>query len=224
MQRLTFVDFVSLQKLVGVKVMNKKHFSTGLLALAFVTLAAYAADSSHSKLSVWQASDGTIIGSPTIKGSSAKLTRGDGLVWIGVNTTRLPAGAYTNWWVIFNNPDACGAPGCGGKDFCPGGVYNAEVSPSVMFATGGVVTDNGVGHFRAHLEENDLSGEVLFGPGLTTADGAEIHYIVRYHGPAGTGDLLIKQTTTFGGGCMGLDADDPIYPCYDPQSTGFPKP
>ena len=173
--------------------MNKKQFSTGLLSLAFVTLAAYAADNSHSKLITWQGSDGVVIGAPNINGSSAKLTRGDGLVWIRVNTTRLPAGAYTNWWVIFNNPDACSAPGCGGKDF-----PTPAVNASVLFATGGVVTDNGVGHFRAHLEEGDLSGEVLFGPGLTTAEGAEIHYIVRYHGPAGAGDVLTAQTTTFG--------------------------
>jgi hypothetical protein len=204
--------------------MNKKHFSIGLLSLAFVTLAAYAADNIHSKLTIWQASDGIVYETPTIKGSSAKLTRGDGVVWIRVNTTGLPAGAYTNWWVIFNNPDACNADGCGGDDFFPGGEYNAAVSPSVLFATGGVVTDNGVGHFRAHLEENDTSGEVLFGPGLTTAEGAEIHYIVRYHGPAGAGDVLTAQTTTFGGGCSNAPNPYPIFPCYDPQSTGFPRP
>ena len=198
--------------------MNKKHFATGLLSLAFVTLAAYAADNSHSKLITWQASDSTVIGSPTIKGSSAKLTRGDGVVWIRVNTTGLPAGAYTNWWIIFNNPDACPG-GCGGEDF---GI--PAVNASVLFATGGVVTDNGVGHFRAHLEENDLSGEVLFGPGLTTAEGAEIHYIVRYHGPAGAGDVLTAQTTTFGGGCTNVPNPYLIFPCYDPQATALPKP
>jgi hypothetical protein len=203
--------------------MNTKYISIGLLSLAFVTLGAYAADNSHAKLTTWQASDGTVIGSPTIKGSSAKLTRGDGVVWIRINTTRLPAGAYTNWWVIFNNPDACGPPGCGGKDF-PFNGGDPAVDASVLFATGGVVTDNGVGHFRAHLEEDDLSGEVLFGPGLTTADGAEIHIIVRYHGPAGAGDVLTAQTTTFGGGCSNVPNPYPIFPCYDPQAAPLPRP
>lgn len=213
--------------MMGVKKMKKKHISTVLLSLLFVSLAAYAANNSHTKMIHWQASDSTILGGPAISGSTAKLTRGSGAVWIRVNTTGLPPGAYTNWWVIFNNPDACSPPSCGGKDFFPGGEYNQEVSPSVMFATGGVVTKNGVGHFRAHLEEGDLSGEVLFGPGLTTAEGAEIHYIVRYHGPAVPG-ILVKQTTTFAGGCMGDDGDpdpaDRIFPCYDPQATAFPKP
>jgi hypothetical protein len=180
--------------------MNTKYISIGLLSLAFVTLGAYAADNSHAKLTTWQASDGTVIGSPT-----------------------LPAGAYTNWWVIFNNPDACGPPGCGGKDF-PFNGGDPAVDASVLFATGGVVTDNGVGHFRAHLEEGDLSGEVLFGPGLTTADGAEIHIIVRYHGPAGVGDVLAAQTTTFGGGCSNVPNPYPIFPCYDPQAAPLPRP
>jgi hypothetical protein len=203
---------------MGVKKMNKKHISTFLLSLLFVSLAAYAANNSHTKMIHWQASDGSILGGPAISGSSAKLTRGDGLVWLRVNTTGLPAGAYTVWWVIFNNPAACGES-CTDADFA-----NPAVAASALFATGGVVRHNGVGHFRAHLEENDPPGEVLFGPGLASASGAEIHIIVRYHGPAGTGDLLEAQTTTFGGGCMGMDPMYPNFPCYDPQATAFPRP
>ena len=199
--------------------MNKTYISTVLCSLIFATFSVHGADNSHSKMIHWQASDGSLLAGPVIRGSSAKLTRGDGLVWLRINTTGLPAGAYTLWWVIFNNPDACGADGCTGGDF-----GNPAVAASALFATGGVVLENGIGHFRAHLEENDPPGQVLFGPGLVTASGAEIHIIVRYHGPAGTGDLLTAQTTTFGGGCMGMDPIYPIFPCYDPQATALPRP
>jgi len=199
--------------------MKKKILALALGSLALISLVANAGDNSHAKMIHWQLSDGNPADGATINGSSAKLTRGDGVVWLRINTTGLPAGAYTIWWVIFNNPDACGVDGCDDGDF-----GNGAVAASALYATGGVVTNNGVGHFRAHLEENDPPGQVLFGPGLTTAAGAEIHTIVRYHGPAGAGDLLVKQTTTFGGGCMGMDPDDPIFPCYDPQAGALPRP
>lgn len=192
-----------------------------LIATLFLTLAAaagHAADNGHVKLVNFVLSDGSPADGSDVKGSSGKLTRGDGVVWLRINTTGLPAGAYTNWWVIFNNPDACGES-CDGSDF-----PNPDVGASVLWATGGVVTDTGVGHFRAHLEENNAPGEVLFGPGLMDAAGAEIHIIVRYHGPAGAGDVLIAQTTTFGGGCSNAPNPYPIFPCYDPQAAVFPRP
>lgn len=188
------------------------------IPLTLIALAGYAADNSHAKLIRFFVSAGVPDDRSDVNGSSGKLTRGDGVVWLRINTTGLPAGAYTNWWIVFNNPDACGES-CDGTDF-----GNPEVAASVLWATGGVVTQTGVGHFRAHLEENNPPGEVLFGPGLTDAAGAEIHIVVRYHGPAGAGDVLDAQTTTFAGGCSNVPNPYPIFPCYDPQAAVFPRP
>jgi hypothetical protein len=207
-----------------------------LLALAGITVGPlssmmYPASNSHSKLIRFEFAQGVPADSSTVDGSSAKLTRGDSAVWIRVNTTELPPGTYTNWWVVFNNPSAC-AGGCGADDF-----GNPEVAASVFFATGGIVGQDGVGHFQAHLEEGagvpQLPGQTFFGPGLLDAQGAEIHYILRYHGPASSDpDLLQKQISTSYGGCTPLlpaFPPDPvpahqIYPCYDPQATALPLP
>lgn len=170
-------------------------------------------------------------GAPTedgsvVQGSSAKLTRSADAVWLNINTTDLQPGAYTVWWVVFNNPAMCSGS-CGADDFA-----NPAVAASVFFATGGVVGRGGTGHFRAHVEEGDVSavpGQHLFGPGLMNAEGAEIHIVIRYHGPVAP-HILEKQISTFGGGCMGpAGEEDPvvadrIFPCYDPQAAVFPAP
>jgi hypothetical protein len=196
---------------------------TGLLVL---TWTANAADNSHAK--VLHFFDGPNMPSDGshVKGSSAKLTRGDGMVWLRVNTTELPPGTYTNWWIIFNNPAEC-FEGCDGND-----LGNPAVMGSVFFATGGIVGENGVGHFRpAPLEEGDTSGgpgQHLFGPGLLSAQDAEIHYVIRYHGPAGAGDLLTEQISTINGGCSGdmgdIHPEHKIFDCYDPQGAVLPYP
>ncbi len=186
----------------------------------------YAASNQHTKAFKFFPFFGGPFDGTTVNGSSVKLTRSANAVWIRVNTTQLPAGTYTNWWVVFNNPAACSSGACGADDF-----FNPPVGASVFFATGGVVGGNGVGHFDAHLDENEISaipGQHLFGPGLTNAEGAEIHYVIRYHGPP-VASILNKQLTTFAGGCSGAGQEDPvpadrIYPCYDPQAAVIPAP
>ena len=63
------------------------------------------------------------------KGGFSILHRGKDWISYNIHTTGLPAGAYTNWWVIFNNPDGCDGE-CGLSDLAPG-------NPSVFWATGG---------------------------------------------------------------------------------------
>ena len=202
------------------------------LFLLVASIVAYSASNSHSKLNRFESAQG-VPDSGTVNGSSAKLTRGDGVVWIRINTTGLPPGAYTNWWVIFNYPQFC-TGGCGADDFSFNG-GNPDVMASVFFAAGGIVGQDGVGQFRAHLEEGPappLPSQTFFGPGLLNAQGAEIHYILRDHGPASSDpDLLQKQLTTKWGGCDSGNVGGPdpvpadrIYPCYDPQATALPLP
>lgn len=205
-----------------------------LSPLLFFAVTAYGADNSHSKLTHFFDAQGVPGDGSNINGSSAKLTRGDGVVWIRVNTKDLPPGTYTNWWIIFNNPDACagGPGGCAGTDFA-----NPAVEGGVLFATGGVVNSNGIGHFSAHLEELETRDDPnqrggVFAPlKAGGAQDSEIHYVIKYHGPASWDPVIFeKQITTINGGCAPgpFQPPDPdgdfLFPCYDPQGTPLPFP
>lgn len=125
--------------------------------------------------------------------------------------TELPTGAYTVWWVVFNNPEFC-VDGCGSDDF-----ERSAVNTSIFWATGEVVGDEGIGNFSAQLLEGTLpegSDQVLFGDGLVDSFSAEIHPIVRSHGSVILG-LEEEQITTFDGGC-------PPNECEDLQFAVFP--
>ncbi len=201
--------------------MTSRNYSRWTLSLAVVGLfavavMAYADPPAHTKLFTRQIAEGVPADpSTTIEGSSAKLQRSEDAIWIKVNTTQLPGGAYTVWAVIFNDPSACagGAGNCGASD-----LDNLDVQGSVLWATGGAVEDTGVGHFRAHIEEGMPPGQVLRGPGLVDAENAEVHVIVRYHGPVNSDPATaLLQMTTVGGGCD-------LFPCFEPQAARFPLP
>ncbi len=157
-----------------------------------------------------------------VRGSGTLLREKRGIT-VEVKTTGLEAdSAYTNWWVIFNNPNEC-ADSCGGADFA-----NPAVQGSVLYATGGVSDGSGNATFRAFLPVGLVrlnSGEDIrhpFGPGLQDPQKAEVHYLIRSHGKAvySGGRLSAVQVGTLNGLC------DPDLPagCYDPQSGVFPKP
>jgi len=149
---------------------------------------------------------------------SAQLHRKKEGIRIEVNTTELGAGyAYTNWWIIFNNPEHCagGAGGCNGDDFS-----NPDVEGSVLYATGRVADSDGNATFRAFLPVGLIRADGqrhLFGPGLQDPKKAEVHYVIRSHGPASTGSDLHAQLSTVGGLCSVVN------PCFDPQAIVFPK-
>lgn len=147
-------------------------------------------DSSNSFASlIWFAVPGK---SGAIANSSSVLIRNDNGVSYHISTTGLLAGgAYTNWWVIFNNPESCSAPACGLKDLPQNG-GDPNVQASVVWATGRVVDANGQGTFSAHL---------LVGRALLDAHRADILLIVRSHGLALSGADLNAQLTTLQGGC-----------------------
>jgi hypothetical protein len=204
---------------------------TAVTALAFsgVLMLFAAVSNQNAKMFRLQTATGVLADLSIVNGSAAKLTRSEDAVWLSINTTGLPAGAYTLWWVIFNNPEAC-INGCSEEDLA-----NPAVMGTVFRATGGVVSSNGVGHFRAHLEEGEIPsgvGEILLPGGpLLDAQRAEIHVVLRYHGPV-VERILTKQTTTQWGGCSveapGFVVDpvagDRLYPCYDPQAVMFQLP
>ena len=152
---------------------------------------------------------------------TATLTRTAVGVKLTANSTLLDAGAaYTLWWIIFNNPAACDPAGCSDADF-----GNPDVEASIMNATGRVADATGNGTFSAflpvgfmHSEPASGNGRQLLGPGLQNATGAEIHVVIRCHGPW-SGN--IEQISTVAGDC--LNAASPSG-CYDAQAIVFPLP
>jgi hypothetical protein len=160
--------------------------------------------------------------SPTNRGF-ATLKRGDDWIRSNIHTSGLPAGTYTVWWVIFNDPEHCDRP-CDEGD-----LLNPDAGVSIFFATGGVVGSNGIANFRAHYTEGDDLGEAdtqhVLGDGALDPSRAEVHMIIKYHGPPSDDpDLLWEQTHTLLGGCFAnanaLDLGEPFgIQCFDPQAV-----
>jgi hypothetical protein len=86
---------------------------------------------------------------------------------------------------------------------------NPASQPSLVYAAGRVVGPDGaldIGAFRA--VGDTAGGENFFpfptpNPGLLDPKGAEIHIVIRTHGPALLGDpaALAAQLSSFNGGC-----------------------
>ena len=170
--------------------------------------------------------------SPPTEGGKATLRRGSDYIQFTMHTTGLPKGAYTVWYVIFNDPDACSGE-CGEDDlFLP--------KTAVVWATGKVVMSSGVGNFSDKLyvgerrepeTQEGILGESLMSP-LQNAHGAEVHLIVKYHGPASRDPhTRYEQLHTLLGSC-GKDEGANSFDagavfgiqCFDPQVAVFLAP
>jgi hypothetical protein len=164
---------------------------------------------------------------PTTHGF-ATLKRGGDWVQINIQTSGLPAGAYTVWWVVFGTPDGC-VSGCGSDD-----LFNPDAQVSIFWATGGVIRHDGAGNFVARHHASDDLGEPgsqhVLGDGSLDPSRAEIHNIIKYHGPASDDPaLLYEQTHTLLGGCFehanAVDMGEPFgVQCFDPQAVAHPRP
>jgi hypothetical protein len=155
-----------------------------------------------------------IEGNP-ITGTST-LHRNTNGITVNFKAEGLYPGAYTIWWVIWNNPEYCGVENaCLEPDF-PDSVFppldpnpDNMVGVEVMYAGGHVVGKNGKGNFSAHLNAGDDTPESMNTSfGFTSVGGlrvgntfdAEIHVVLRTHGPAVPG-LVNEQISSYGGGC-----------------------
>jgi len=142
-------------------------------------------------------SDVSLFADPTVVVGSSKIVRNQNGVTVTVNTSELePGSAVTIWLVIFNIPGEC-FEGCDGTDLA-----NPDVAGDVIYGAGHVVGPNGTANFAAHLNEGD-SGGSLFpqpSPGLIDAETAEIHIVVRSHGPFIPG-MIPEQIHTVEGDC-----------------------
>ena len=108
----------------------------------------------------------------------------------------VPGNVYTAWWIFFNNPKAC-IDGCGGDDF-----DNPDVQAVALWGSGQIAGADGTADFGAFRAVGDLTGlEPGNGTvGLVNPFKAEIHLVVRSHGPA-IPALLSQQLSKFDGGC-----------------------
>jgi hypothetical protein len=152
---------------------------------------------------------------------TATLTRTIAGIHLTADSTMLDAGsAYSLWWIIFNNPGACDPAGCSDADF-----GTAAVEASAMNATGRAVDDTGNATFNAflpvgfmHTNTPSGNGRQLFGPGLQNAADAEIHVVIRSHGPWSGNP---EQLSTIGADCLNEASPSG---CYDGQAIVFPLP
>ena len=129
-----------------------------------------------------------------------------------------PNAAYTAWWVVFNHPKKCATEPCTGAD-----LRNPDVKGANFYATGFITGSDGVANVSAHLKTGPLPDGVEaidydtgFTPRLRGGRGmkAEIHLVLRTHGPIDTGRVAEQIGT-------GEFADCNM--CGNEQSVVFPR-
>ncbi|MDJ0707380.1 MAG: hypothetical protein QNJ46_29250 [Leptolyngbyaceae cyanobacterium MO_188.B28] len=119
----------------------------------------------------------------------------------------------TLWWIVFNNPDACVEDGGElSPTFCDGPDLNRpEVEPAILYGTGQVTQRDGRVTLAAPLyrtpdsigddfDPPDTVDPFDFNTGLKDPMGADVHLIVRSHGPVLPSEL-VDQLNSFNGGC-----------------------
>ena len=151
-----------------------------------------------STVDIFNAVTGDVIGKSTLH------RNGNGITINFKTTGLMPGHAYTLWWVVWNKPENCATPGaCVESDFANAG----DVEVQLLYAAGHISGNNGKGNFSAHLKENDDTGSIheLFGlpnfGGLQDAQKAEIHAVLRSHGPKIPGQVS-EQINSYEGGCV----------------------
>lgn len=212
--------------------------AAALTALLLSTTAAAAASRDNAKLLFFEDS--------TPAGGQSSLVRDGaaGTISAHIKATHLERGhAYTYWWVVFNDPSECNGPDdqdptdeslpamCGENDIFTATGLNVDqinnVGIGVLGGNGEIANNGGRASFTGTLFEGSAAGQdVVIGPGglfdlgsLLAPGGAmtaEVHIVIRDHGPALSGGELAAQLTTFTGNCLGLDPSG-TYDCVDPQ-------
>ena len=151
-----------------------------------------------------------------VEGAEASLLRTNGGIRMSVNAAQLtPGHVVTAWRVIFNDPGRCSGGVCDEPDVLPPpGHVLADVS--LLYADGAHVGPDGTAFFLDFLRAGDTS-DAVFGPGLLDIQGAEVHVVLRTHGPLQP-DAAQAQQSSLNGGC---DPDPPHAPCQDVQFAIF---
>jgi hypothetical protein len=126
--------------------------------------------------------------------------------------------AISLWLVVFNNPSACAVPNmCLDPDFA-----NPDVMIDVVYAGGNIVGASEWTNIGFHYKAGENEGSIadLFGLFLNAEDegfgllnprGAEVHYVIRLHGPVNPA-AMPAHVQSYGGGCVD----------FAPYGYGFP--
>lgn len=172
---------------------------TLILALLIVPGAHAGGDTSVSWERIyWTWNDNKVIG-------YSKLIRSEAGLTAKVETRGLGKfNAFTLWFVVFNNPDACATDPCTVAD-----LVNPAAEGDFLYG-GGIVTSGGYTRFSGKLDTGDSSGsgtpEIGAPPeaaiGLTNPMGADVLLAIHSHGPATSGAGLQSQLSSFSGGCV----------------------
>ena len=187
--------------------MSKRSFSSLLtVAMCAAVLAALTvftpvsdavkvpADNSSEKISIKP-----VVTMPTgavQAGAGSQLTRDKDAIFGIISTKGLtPGWVYTAWFGIFNNPDACATRPCSGADFA-----NPAVMGSRVNFGGKLIGPDGSATYAGFLAIGDTTS-AFDGPGLLDPKHAEIHMVIRSHGPALMGAAFSDQLSLFNGGC-----------------------
>lgn len=188
-------------------------FAAGIIALACGGYAsAQDTRSANVKTSIKKVSN--FAGTAVIPAAGSTVARNnDGAYW-NISTSSLPVGEVVTLWVaIFNNPSFCDqtVPGC-----TPSDMNNPAVNGSLQYAGGAIVGVNGRADFSGYLAVGDNTGFYLLpmfpnmpnpAPGLVNPKGADIHLVIRKHGPASSDPAILQeQLSTFTGGCSVMGA------------------
>jgi hypothetical protein len=141
------------------------------------------------------------------QGAGSQLTRDKDSIFGIINTKGLnPGWVYTAWFGIFNNPDQCATRPCSAADFA-----NPAVMGSRVNFGGRLIGPDGAATYGGFLGLGDTTA-AFDGPGLLDPKHAEIHMVVRSHGPALMGAAFMDQLGRFNGGC-------PPNTCMNVQSS-----
>ena len=192
-----------------------KPMAASLLVAAFATTAPDTADAgAHFDKADVMTFDGVDVGQATLRRTLRGIT-------LKLDTSELePGHAYSLWWVIFNNPNACaGGPGdCVGDDLA-----TPAVEGSMMSAAGRIAKNNGRATLRAFLPVGFMhsgEGRQVRGPGLQSLFGAEIHAVLRTHGEAAEDPLeVVSQLSTLNGACN-VECANVQFAVFPPRTNG----
>ena len=169
--------------------------------------------------------------------------RSDRGVTATLQASGLEQGAWTLWTIFYNHPDKCKHPmfGPDGRQIsaCSFSDRNTEgVDRNPGWGSGAVVDASGIGEFSVTRNVDDDSYIGTPPPGMpatfplccpvwTNPLGAEIHLLMRYHGPV-VSELREAQLGSWGGGCSNQYDGFPNrgtagdFECWDPSFAVHP--
>jgi hypothetical protein len=195
-------------------------------------LAAVAAPAATQHSDARSFADGATVG-------AASLTRNDNGVATRITVDDADPGVYTLWWVVWNTPEDCGTPwACVEAD-----LFNPDAGLAIGYGGGALVGPRGRLQLSAHLSQGatldgfpypefGALGVQLTETSLLDARQAEIHLVLRSHGPKVPGQVD-EMLHTFNGACIyegPIAGAEPAYgaagpnSCQDRYFSVFPAP